>query len=1321
MAAHPSLLGSIEEFKPHSGSSIKAYLERVNIFFTVNDIPEDKQTALFLTLAGEATYSLLRSLCAPTLPSAKKYADLTVLLTTHLEPEPLVISERFHFHRRAQKEDESVAEFCAELRRLATTCSFTEAVLDETLRDRFVCGIRSEATQRRLLTEKTLTLKSALEIALSMESADKTAKSMKDVDSAAINLVREPPVVLQQNVSCYRCGKKNHESRNCRFRKERCHNCGKVGHIAKVCHSAPISGRRQNADQKKQPGPSRRVRQIEQGDLSEEDSDEFCNQIFVLGSRSKDAYKVDVSLNCANLTMEVDTGAAVSIISRAQLHELLPEVSKTLKPASVRLRTYTGEYMKIAGEAQVNVIHNGQQELLPLVVVEEQGPPLIGRNWLRKIQLDWKTICAIRTTSCNDKLQKILNKHSAVFKDELGTISSTKGKLYLKSESRPKFFQPRSIPYAIKPAVDQELDRLESSGVIRPVPTSEWAAPIVPVPKKDGKIRICGDFKVTINPVLDVEQYPLPKPQDLFATLAGGEKFTKLDLQSAYLQLELEEESRKFVTINTHRGLFEYTRLPFGVSSAPALFQRVMDSILQGIPRVKCYIDDILITGANDEEHLQNLEQVLCRLEAEGVRLKKSKCQFFKSSVEYLGHRVDATGLHPTTDKLRAVAEAPAPKNLKELRSFLGLINYYGSFIPNLSALLNPLNSLLQKKKKWKWTDECQKAFEAAKGSLTSESVLIHYDPSLPIKLAADASFHGLGAVLSHVLPGGAEHPVAFASRTLSPSERNYSQVEKEALGLIFAVKKFHQYIYGRSFSLITDHKPLLTILGPKNGIPSLAAARLQRWALLLSGYSYTIEYKTSASHGNADALSRLPLQESTPVSFSPAPSYFNIGQIESLPVTCDTIQRATRRDPILSKVLQYTKKGWPSQVPDVLKPYYNRRLELTVEGECLLWGIRVVVPYRLQESILSELHRDHPGVSRMKSVARSYVWWPKLDKSLEKLASSCVTCQRNKQAPPLAPLHPWLWPQRPWQRIHVDFAGPFRGKMFILIVDAHSKWPEIHMVRDTTTTKTISVLRQLFARFGLPQQIVSDNGPQFTSEEFRDFTKKNGIKHIRSSPYHPATNGAVERLVRTFKVAMKAGDGDGRTLQHRLQNFLLTYRSTPHATTHETPAYLFLGRDIRTRLDLLKPGLEETIVKKQATQKEKHDVHVRKRSLLPGDHVLARNKTDWCPGVILEQIGPLSYRVKVGDKEWKRHIDLLKKISSPSSEDYHLPSPEVSPAQSEQSETTVPSPSVVCPQPIQVDSNQRSDSVTQTSERRYPRRLNRREPDRYCDTYLNM
>ena len=438
-----------------------------------------------------------------------------------------------------------------------------------------------------------------------------------------------------------------------------------------------------------------------------------------------------------------------------------------------------------------------------------------------------------------------------------------------------------------------------------------------------------------------VDQYPLPKPSDLFAALSGGKWFTKLDLAQAYTQMELDEVSRQFVAINTHRGLYRYTRLPFGIASAPAIFQRAMDTILQGMSGVLCYLDDTLIVGKNKEEHLATVEEVLKRLQNEGLRVNKEKCCFLTTSVQYLGHRIDANGIHATGEKLDAVLMAPVPSSVPQLRSFLGMINYYSKFIPNLATLLNPLNELLRKDVQWKWTDQREQAFKQAKQCLTSPNVLVHYDPTLPIKLAGDASAYGIGAVISHTLPDGSERPIAFASRTLNASERNYAQLEKEALSLIFGVKKFHEYLYGRRFTLLTDHKPLTTILGPKTGVPPLAAARLQRWALLLSAYEYDLELRPTAQHANADGLSRLPLSIIADAGTATSDSdVFNVGQIEALPVTAMQLRKVTRQDPILSKVVTFTRNGWPSIVPENLKPYWTRRNELTVEGDCLMWGL---------------------------------------------------------------------------------------------------------------------------------------------------------------------------------------------------------------------------------------------------------------------------------------------------------------------------------------------------------------------------------------------
>ena len=264
---------------------------------------------------------------------------------------------------------------------------------------------------------------------------------------------------------------------------------------------------------------------------------------------------------------------------------------------------------------------------------------------------------------------------------------------------------------------------LTKEGIIEPVKFASWAAPIVAVLKADkSSARICGDFRQTVNPVAKLDKYPILNVEDLFATLSGGKTFTKLDLNQAYQQLPLDEESKSYVVINTHKSLFQYTRLPYGVSSAPGIFQRVMESLLQGIPGVVVYIDDILITGATEQEHLHALEEVLNRLEKAGLRARKSKCKFMAPSVDYLGHRIDTEGLHPIPDKVKAVKEAPSPTCVTELKAYLGLLTYYGKFLSNLSTTLASLYSLLQKDYPWRWTNEEERAFEASKELLTSSN-----------------------------------------------------------------------------------------------------------------------------------------------------------------------------------------------------------------------------------------------------------------------------------------------------------------------------------------------------------------------------------------------------------------------------------------------------------------------------------------------------------------------------------------------------------------------------------------------------------------------
>jgi transposase InsO family protein len=426
-----------------------------------------------------------------------------------------------------------------------------------------------------------------------------------------------------------------------------------------------------------------------------------------------------------------------------------------------------------------------------------------------------------------------------------------------------------------------------------------------------------------------------------------------------------------------------------------------------------------------------------------------------------------------------------------------------------------------------------------------------------------------------------------------------------------------------------------------------MAAARLQRWAIKLAAYTYDIEFRRTTDHSNADGLSRLPLPTCNPDNSSLQSSVLNIHQIETLPVTATKIARATRQDRILNKVYQFITKGWPLSLDHSFKPYIHRKNELSVEDGCIVWGTRVVIPTKYRHDLLKELHDSHPGICKMKGIARSYLWWPSLDKDIEHVAKGCMECRAVKGTPQTAPLHPWVWPSRPYHRIRLDFAGPFQGAMFLVAIDAYSKWPDVFIMQGTTVNKTIEKLRQVFAMHGIPEQIVSDNGPQFTSEEFATFLLENGVKHIRSAPYHPATNGLAERFIQSMKQALIASKQNGSTLSHRLSNFLFKYRSSPHTTTGTSPSLLLQKREIRTRFDLLRPDRRSRVAERQQQQKVDHNRNKRVRSFSVGQSVMVKNfrpGPDWIPATIVEKLGPLSYVIETQDLQlWRRHVDHVK------------------------------------------------------------------------------
>ena len=990
---------------------------------------------------------------------------------------------------------------------------------------------------------------------------------------------------------------------------------------------------------------------------------------------------IKVLINGKYLSMEVDSGATVTCIGR-DTFDSLGLAGCVLEPCNKMLRVANGQAVRNLLKANVEVKFRDITQRLCVYVIDQKFPALFGRDWIEKFfgknwlsrLIDVKQVRdeKVEVSQFIDKI-----KGSIIFKPGLGEVVGYEAALDVKEGHRPKFCKARPVPFAVKVPLGQELDRMENEGTLVKVSHSEYASPVVPIVKSDMSIRVCGDYKLTVNPNLDTTVYPLPVLEDCFAEMVGGEKFSKLDIKAAYNNLKLRKEDQILTTLNTHQGLYKWTRLPYGISSSGAIFQSVMDKLLRGIPGAVCRVDDILVTGRNDEEHMERLAEIVKRLEQAGFRCGLDKSEFMKDQVIYLGYEVSKGGVKARRSKVETIEKAAYPTNRDELISFLGACQYYSRMIPDMSTVIEPLNRL--RTSDWKFGEVEKNSFDKLKELLASNRVLTFYDPSKPIRVDSDASKFGIGAVLSHVDDNGEEKPIEFISRTLTPAERKYSQIEKEALSIIWSVKRFHRYLYAREFELLTDHKPLEFILHINRGIPEMGTSRIQRWALILSHYKYKIKYRPTKRHSNADFCSRYPLPEtsdeisSEEIEDADVCSMFYLNEIDDKPLlNSDLISKYSKKDREIALAMYSTLEGWKSQggwttynhdsggKPDTvctqlraegnratqsseLNAYFIRRSELTVESGCLLWGHRVVIPQQLRKDVLGLLHSTHMGIVAMKKLARNYCWWPKMDQDLESVAKNCEACQMNQRLPNKSVPHPWLTASEPWERCHLDYAGPFMGSMWLILVDSYSKWIEVVDMKSNITSKnTIRELRKIFSRFGIPKILVSDNGTSLTSHEFENFCRKNGINHIKIPSYHPSSNGQAEIIVQKFKQAMKkmCHDNTG-DINLKLSNWLMSYHNTVHSATNEAPAVRMFGRRIRSVLSLLNPFSN---TKPEVIKNEEQVIESEKslRRFVQGQSVLYRDVLtgQWIKGTVRE-VSDKQYMIMSEDgKQVTKHVD---------------------------------------------------------------------------------
>lgn len=1226
--------------------TFKDYVELLPILTPTVTLDEKAKLKLLRANLGELGQRYFDASCI------KDEADLEAALSkldSMWGEKDNVFTSRYRFCQMRQDAGQSTDDFITDLTLAVQECCYKEINKDKfeeaMLIQRLIVGIHDDKARENLLSEnKDLSWEKACQLARRRERVRHGLNQLKHSVNPSGSTEAEPMVSkinapsdikAQSKPSpssrhlreCYRCGQHHIRWSDCKHQKTVCRFCKKLGHIERVCISKKRTQTDTHATYMDVPRES-----------SRECGEESIFQTTPTSMSHLPPYTVSLPVDRHVVKFEIDTGSAVTLINEASLQPL-----PRLQPALSTFRSYTGQNVDVRGVFTAEVEHGGELHHLPVHVVRGSlHPNLLGRNWIKLLPA---VMTNVNRLESNAALNTLLAKHQQLFQENASSHFLGKPvKFEFKHDFHPRFFKARPVPYAIAPKVEEEIDRLLKMDIIEPVQYSSWAAPIVPVQKPDGSVRLCGDYKLTINPATELNCYPLPRVEDLYASLSGGQQFTTLDLKHAYNQIVLDPDSRDATTINTHRGLFRYKRLPFGVSSAPGLFQSLIDNLVKGIPNVCVYMDDILLTGTSVTNHLETLDRVLTRLEEAGFKLKESKCTFLAESVEYLGFKVDRMGLHPLEDKVKAVKAAPSPENVSQLRSFLGLITHFSRFIRQSATILKPLYRLLEKNQPWKWSEIEEGAFVNAKSALSSSTVLVHYNPKNPIILKCDASPYGLGAVLMHRMTDGEELPVSFASRTMSQAEANYSQLDKEAAAIMFGLKRFHLFLYGRSFEIHTDHKPLLGLMGEKRGIHHMSSPRMQRWALTLSSYAYTMKHVPGSSNQIADALSRLPIVDNIKDGAHPIEPVNLLQNMENAPVTSLQIAQWTVRDPLLSQVKRALQVGWPHRSPPEFQPYSIRQNELSLQDGCILWGSRIVVPPQGRHIILRDLHNAHPGVVKTKALARSYVWWPGMDSEIEQMVKTCSICQRTQKAPAKVPLRPWSWPDSPWKRVHIDYFGPFMGQMVLVVVDAHTKWIEaIPTGNSCTSATTINKLRMVFATFGIPEMLVSDNGPAFKSEDFKEFVEKNGIRHLTTAPYHAASNGLAERAVQTVKQGLaKQTQAD---LPTKLARFLFSYRTTSNELTGSSPSEMMFKRQLHTRFDLLHPSRHNKVAIKQEKMKNRYDCQTKPRSVLPNDHVYTRlpHEQLWRPAVVRSSEGQIVELELKNGQTLRRHLDHVR------------------------------------------------------------------------------
>ena len=1148
----------------------------------------------------------------------------------HFVPYRNVIHIRAKFHKRDQKEGEGIEQYVRSLHDLAEHANFPNK--EESIRDRIVLGVLDQDLSEKLQLKENLTLKIAITIARQHETVKKELAEQRGfsaVDRLKSYKASETPKREKHwlkeksrsaNKTCSRCGLV-HRGTLCPAVGKQCANCGKLSHFARVCRGKKRKGKR--TDEIGQTSLALGTEsETESSDReSDDDSEDGSVCVHFIGAVNSDVPPWRTQLNIAGkqIDFKIDTGADVNVISRKTWirigkPKLSPCTKITLQSPGGRLKTLGHFKTVLNGEHEVNIY-----------VISNDVDSLLSRSTATKLKL----VKRIDTT--------------------LSTVKCRPVKIKLKKDNSPySVATARRVPIPLHEKVKTELERMKNEGVIEEItePT-EWVSPMVPVVKPNGDVRICVDLR-KLNEAVERERFIIPRIDDVIHKLKGSNVFSKLDAQSGFWQLPLDPSTAKLTTFITPMGRFFFKRLPFGISSAPEIFQRTMLELLEGIDGVICYFDDILCHSKTEAEHEILLEKVKERLKEVGLQLNKQKCEYRKKEITFLGHIVSAKGVRPDPSKISAICQLDEPSDIAGLRRFLGMINYLGRYLPNISTVLRPLNNLLEKNAAWTWGPAQSQAFQKVKTMLTTAPTLAFFDPTKATTVQADASSYGIGGVILQE-NNGELRPVAFCSRTLTRAEKSYAQIEKELLAAVWACERFDLYLMGMpNFSLHTDHKPLVPLVNTRD--LSEAPLRCQRLLMRLMRYKPHAVYQPGKTMVTPDTLSRSPLPSKDDTSVLQEDVSHYVAMVRSAWPVSDTklndIREQSQKDINIYYAMEYTLHGWPAYKEDVklaARDFYAIRGELSVIDGLLVKGDKIVIPHDMRKEILERIHDGHMGITKCRERANQGVWWPQISKDIANRVAKCRDCLERKPQQSREPLLPTQLPERPFEKLAVDLCE-MRGKHHLVIIDYYSRWIDIsHAIHKVTTSAVVNKLKDTFATHGIPSVVVSDNGPQFASEEFARFSKAWNFSHLTSSPRYPQSNGEAESAVKTAKHILSQSDP---------QLALLTYRATPLPHLGVSPAELVFRRRVRTTLPVLPKTLSPHIVNDgevrrrddvyKQRSKQYFDRHTRPLpELRTGDPVLVKTEDEkaWKrPGEVVTQCAPRSYIIRTADGEIRRN-----------------------------------------------------------------------------------